>query len=137
MNPNSYKLYTRLDVQGNKIPGSSVKRKTMPKTGRWVQEDVNTCCFPFTELTFATDGDLSGVITVDILCGVGSALTLVTPASVTTTTVAELVQYLNLHFSYLGLFLEGPTGVTLKLSQEVGGSVCSDLGDLSLDITAA
>lgn len=136
MNINAYKIFTRLDAQGNKIPGTSVKRKSMPKTGKWVMEDVNTCCFPYTSLSFTTDGIFNGTgFAVIIGCSGGSNTTIPILGTLSTNSIEELVVFLNETYPYLGLFLEDPDGVTLKLSQVVGNSLCSDLGDLSFSIS--
>ncbi len=38
------KLFIRIDAQGRSIPGSAVFRNSMPKIGRWIEVEGNTCC---------------------------------------------------------------------------------------------
>ena len=47
----NYKYYVAYDVKGRKIPGSGILRKSMPKNGRWEEQDQNVCCNTSTTTT--------------------------------------------------------------------------------------
>lgn len=48
---NQEKVYARIDKDGRIIPSTLVRRKKVPKTGRWVEVgDANACC-PSTSTT--------------------------------------------------------------------------------------
>lgn len=117
---NRLKIFTRLDAQNNRIPGSSVKRLTMPRTGKWVEDvPANLCCFPYFQLSATpsdvTDDDFTLTITCD---GVDVVVVNVT-AEAATTSIDELVDLLNEKAGYLGDFSVSGSTIVFKLKQEV------------------
>lgn len=123
---NRSKIYTRLDNQGNKVPGSSVLRKKMPKTGKWVAEDVNECCFPYTSLTATVADVTDDRYTLRVLCDATAMLTLLLVFDEATTDVDDLVSKLNANAPYLGTFLSDGSDVVLRLKTEISDSfACS------------
>lgn len=43
-NRNELKVYVRLDGQNRLIAGSTVRRRSMPKNGHWLQLPSSLCC---------------------------------------------------------------------------------------------
>ena len=119
---NRSRLYTRLDGQGNKVPGSSVLRQKMPRTGRWVSEDVNECCFPYTSLTATVADATDTAYTLTVLCDAAEVLTLLLVFDEATTDIDDLVSKLNANVPYLGSFSADGSDVVLKLKTEVSNS---------------
>jgi hypothetical protein len=116
---NRSKLFTRLDGQGNKVPGSSVQRQKMPRTGRWVSEDINECCFPYTSLTATVADVTDDSYTLIVLCDAVMKLTFKVVFEEATTDIDDLVSKLNANLSFLGSFSADGADVVLKLKTEV------------------
>lgn len=134
---NRMKLYTRLDAQNNKIPGSSVKRLKMPRTGKWVEETVNICCFPYTELTYEPSDFSDDDFTLTILCDAAEKLSVSVIADAATTDVEELASLLNVQLEYLGDFSVSGADIVLKLKTEVSDSwACSGTLSFTVEPTA-
>lgn len=132
---NRNKLYTRLDGQNNKVPGSSVLRLKMPKTGKWVEDiPLNECCFPYTELTDTPADVTDDNFTLTILCDATTVYTSVVKFAAPTTTIAEVVDGLNDQLGYLGTFAVDGADITLKLKTEVSDNFLCD-GTLSFTVT--
>lgn len=132
---NKKKIFTRLDAQNNRIPGSSVERMQMPKTGKWVEDTpYNQCCFPYTELS-VTPGDVTDDnFTLTILCDAVTVFTSVVKFDSPTTTIDEVVAGLNSQLGYLGSFSVDGSSIVLKLKTEVSDNyLCS--GTLSFTVT--
>lgn len=127
-------IYTRLDAQNNKIPGSSVRRKVMPKVGRWVQEDVNECCFPYTALTTTPADVTDDNFTLTIKCDATTVFTSVVKFATPTTTIDEVVAGLNDQLGYLGGFFVDGSDITFNLKTEISDNfLCG--GTLSFTLT--
>ena len=124
---NRDKVFTRLDAKGNRIPGSSVQRKVMPRVGSWVEDDpVNKCCFPYTLLNATPAASTGTSFTVTVLCDAVAKLTVVTSTAVATVTLQDIVNLLNLNLGYIGQFSVNGSTVDFKLKQEVStGFLCS------------
>ena len=45
------KDYIRIDGNNRVIPGSNVKRRSMPKNGTWIEITSGLCCNPSTTVT--------------------------------------------------------------------------------------
>lgn len=130
---NRLKMYSRLDAQNNRIQGTSVLRKKMPRTGKWVEDEpVNLCCFPFFELT-ATPSDVTDdSFTLTIQCDGSDIVVLNMVADAATTDIEGLVALLNDKASYVGIFSASESDIILKLKQEVAGD-CDEV-DLSFTV---
>jgi len=130
MQNNKMRFYTRLDSQGRRIPGSGVRRLAMPKTGRWVEDVLDVCCFPFTAVELTVE-DVATDNTLTILCD-DSAVAVFTFDSGDVTTVAELTAFLNANYSYLGSFSDDGTDITLNLKQEIASTYCADVANITI-----
>lgn len=130
---NRLKLFSRLDAQNNRIQGTSVLRKRMPRTGKWVEDElVNVCCFPFFSLT-ATPSDVTDdEYTLTILCDAAEIVVLTMTAGAATTDIDGLVALLNSKAGYLGVFSASGDDIILKLKQEVAGDCAEE--DLSFTV---
>lgn len=127
------KYYTRLDGSGNPISGTNVARLKMPKTGSWREIDGNTCCFPYTSMTYTPADVTSDEFTVIILCSASEMLSVQVILEVDTTTIEELVDALNAQLSYLGQFSVDGDAIDLKLKLSVSeGWLCD--GDLTFTV---
>lgn len=119
---NRTRIYTRLDGQGNKVAGSSVERLSMPRVGRWVAEDINECCFPYTELS-ATPADVTDdAYTLTVLCDATHVLTFLMVFDDATTDIDDLVSELNANAGFLGSFFVDGSDITFKLKSSVSDS---------------
>lgn len=124
---NRYKIYTRLDVQGNRIAGSSVLRQTMPRTGRWVEDTQGTCCFPYYQLTSTPADVTDDAFTLTITCDGTDVITVLITADTATTSIDELVDLLNEKVGYLGKFSASGDDIVFKLNQSAVDCAEADL----------
>lgn len=131
---NRIRLFTRLDAQNNRIPGSSVERLKMPKTGKWVEDTpYNLCCFPYTELTYEPSDVTNDDFTLTILCDESEKLVASVITSAATTTIDELVDALNAQLEYLGTFSVSGADIILKLKTEISDNWACE-GTLSFTV---
>lgn len=103
------KAFVRIDANKRVVPSSLVIRKSMPKNGRWIEIDANTCCGAGgTVVADITALDLVSDATVTVSVGCGS---LAATGVVLTTTGADeparranLVSQLTAQFGSFGVF---------------------------------
>lgn len=133
---NRMKIFTRLDAGNNRIAGSSVYRKSMPKVGKWVEDTINQCCFPYTELTATPGGVTDDTFTLAILCDATTVFETTIVLATATTTIDEVVTALNNNLGYLGKFSVNGSDIDLKLKTEVSDSFGCD-GTLSFTLVEA
>jgi len=116
---NRNRLFTRLDAQNNKIPGSSVERLKMPRTGKWVEEAVNICCFPYTELSYEPVSVESTIFTFIISCDGSNFMTIDVTSGEAIDTIEGVVELLNSQLSFLGSFTVEGSEIVAKFKNEV------------------
>lgn len=130
----SLKYFTRLDGQGRRISGSGVVRRKKPSIGKWVEDEVETCCFAFTALTDTPNSLNLSSVTVTLLCDATAISTM--KVMLGSSTIDQLVDNLNTNLSYLGTFSTDGTTITLHLHQDIANTICPS-GTVTMDITGS
>lgn len=128
------KYYIRLDGSGRKIPGSGVIRNKKPSIGRWVEEDVETCCVPAVLVTATPSDVTTDNATVTLLC---DAVTFAeyTLTFTAVTTIDGLTAELNSQLGFLGRFTNNGTIITLHYLLEIAENLCA--GTTTMTIVSA
>ena len=134
---NVIKAFTRLDGSGRIIPSSTVLRKEMPKTVKWIEIQAYECCGASVFLsTTPADVSLSTVVFTLTCDATDVAVATLTP-TVATVTVEDVVAVLNDKIGFYGLFSVAADGVDieLRLKDTISAALCSDEADLSFTIS--
>jgi hypothetical protein len=126
------KFYVRVDKSGRPIPSSGVYRKSMPKTGRWVELESAACCAAL-ELR-ATPADLTDTsFVITVLCDATEILQSTVTADEATVDIEDILHLLRVKAKQFGKWSVDGTEIVLQLSANVSIN-CEDSEDLSLTI---
>ena len=84
MNKINLRAFVRLDGSHRTVPSSLIRRKNMPKVGRWVEIPAYECCNPTTTSTTTA----RGTTTTSTSTSTSTSTTTSTSSTTTTTTTA-------------------------------------------------